>query len=419
MKWLLMLVLVAALACSSALAEVTVIRDARIYTMADGGQAETERTIVIRDGRIAAIGVDPEVPAGARLIEAAGRIVTPGLISAASQLGLTEFSNNDHSNDQQVSDGTLGPGFDIQYALNANSLLLQQARADGLTRAVSLPGVSNNAPFHGLGALLHLHEGPDILERAGLTVMATVGGPSAGAAGGSRAAQWMLLRNALDQARFWSPPEKKKMKALSLEDLNSRALNSVIEGDIPLLLDVRRESDIRQALKLNQDYGLHLILIGATEAWRVADKLAAANIPVILDAAADLPLSIDERGARADAASILHRAGVLIAFYPSGSLHYSLNAGLGARESAGLAVANGLPYEAGLRALTVNPAKIWGIDDHAGILVEGWDADLVIWDGDPLEPASAPEIVMVEGREVSLITRQTLLRDRYLRSATD
>jgi len=416
---LLLLVSLVAGQAASVQAEVTVIDNARVYTMADEGGAAPADTIIVRDGRIAAIGTNLKIPEAARRIDASGLIVTPGLVSAASQLGLTEISNNEHSNDQAVKGGKLGAGFDIQFALDPNSLPLQLARADGLTRAVTLPGLSDVAPFNGLGALLRLREGPEILERAGLTVMATLGGASSDGAGGSRAAQWILLRTALEQSREWSPGNGKKPRALSLDDLNSRAIHGVMAGETPLLLDVRRESDIRQALKLHLDYGVRLVLLGAAEAWRLANELAAAEIPVILDAAANLPASVDEWGVRADAAAILERAGVLFALYPSSVLHYSLNAGLGARESAGLAVANGLPWEAGLRALTVNPARIWGIADRAGVLAVGRDADLVVWDGDPLGPSSAPVLVMVEGREVPLATRQTLLRDRYLRSAAE
>jgi len=391
-------------------AELTVITNAKVYTMAPEQAVLEHGSIVIRDGLIEAVGQELDLPESARVIDAQGRTVTPGMISAATQLGLTEHSANSHSSDQQVAGSTLGAGFDVQYAINANSLLIPHARADGITRAVSLPSDSGMAPFNGLGALLHLIEGPDVLEVPRFTLFAHLGGPNSGAAGGSRAAQWILLRQALDAARYWEAPQT----ALSLADLNTRALNAVVSGGLPLLLDVRRESDIRQAIALQQDFELELIILGASEAWRVADLLAEAGIPVILDPAANLPGTFDELAVRDDAANLLHQAGVLFAFYASGGLYYTLNPGLGARESAGYAVANGLPYEAALRALTADTAKIWGIETQAGEIAPGRGADLVIWDGDPLEPSSAPVMVLIAGQEASLETLQTRLRDKYL-----
>jgi len=400
---------------------VTAIINAHVYTMAaDGGEIGGEiknGTIVIRDGRIESLGADMAAPNGAEIIDAGGRIVTPGLISAASALGLTENPANDHTSDQQVSSGALGAGFDVQYALNANSNLVRLAVADGLTRAVTLPGGSAVAPYNGLGALLQLGRTDDLLERPGLVLFAQLGGPTSGSAGGSRAAQWILLRQALEEAKYWQPPSNGEEKALSVSDLNTASLNRVVRGEIPLLLDVRRESDIRQAIQLQQDFDLRLVILGGSEAWTLADELAAANIPVILDPASDLPGTEDEWAVRPDAAAILDEAGVLIAIYPGSYLNYSLNAGLGAREAAGLAVANGLPYEAALRALTANTAQIWGIADTAGSLLPGRDADLVIWDGDPLEPSSAPDVVMIQGEPASLETLQSRLRDRYWPSA--
>ena len=417
--FLFMFLLPVTLLANSARAEVIAIMHAEIYPMSAEEQPLADSTVVIRDGLIEALGPEAAIPEGARVIDAQGRIVTPGLISAASQLGLTEHSANAHNSDQQVQGATLGAGFDVQYALNANSLLIPLARADGITRAVTLPSDSGMAPFNGLGALLHLVEGPEILERARLALFAHLGGTNSAAAGGSRAAQWILLRQALDQARTWSPPKAADNKAASLADLNSAALKAVVDREIPLLLEVHRESDIRQAVRLRDDFDLRLIIMGGSEAWRVAELLAAAEIPVILDPASNLPLNYDALATRADAASILRSAGVLLAFYPSSGLHYSLNAGLGAREAAGWAVANGLPYEAALRGLTSNTARIWGIETEAGSIVPGRSADLVMWDGDPLEPANAPVLIIINGREVSLATLQTRLRDRYLRPAKE
>jgi imidazolonepropionase-like amidohydrolase len=187
----------------------------------------------------------------------------------------------------------------------------------------------------------------------------------------------------------------------------------VLNGQLLVIL-TQRESDIRQAISLARDFKLRVAIMGANEAWRCADALAAAKIPVILDPMDNLPISFDQIGARLDNAAILGKAGVQLAFYASGNTIYlSYDAGEAMREVTGMAVANGLPYETALMSMTRSPAVIFGISDHYGTLAKDQDADLVIWDGDPLEPGNYPWKVFVQGREASLETRQTLLRDRY------
>jgi imidazolonepropionase-like amidohydrolase len=187
---------------------------------------------------------------------------------------------------------------------------------------------------------------------------------------------------------------------------------------VPLVISTHRESDLRQAIQVATDYGLRVIIHGGAEAWRVAHELAVAKIPVIVDPQLNLPVSFDQMAARADNAALLQAAGVTIAVIVSGNgIYLSYNAGSSLREGAGLAVANGLPYIEGLRAITQGPARIWRIDDRSGSLAPGKDADLVVWSGDPLEPATQPLLVLVAGRDVSLRTRQTELTERYLRRA--
>ncbi len=390
----------------------TAIINARAVTMTDRNTIENA-TILIRDGRIEDIGQGLDISSDARIIDAGGRMVTPGLMNAATRLGLTEVSSNAHTNDQSISSGEFGAGFDIQYAINPNSVLIPQARADGLTWAAIMPGGSAVPPFQGMGAILRLAEGYDILYRSKTAVYAKVGGTAASDVGGSRAAQWLILRHSLDKVKSALAEDKEK-GAASISDVNNKALAEVVKKNIPLVIDARRESDIRQAINLQNDYDIRVIIYNGSDAWRVAPMLARAGIPVILDGAANVPFYYDEIGARADAAAILHKAGVLLAIVPSPGIHLSYNAGLGAREATGLAVSNGLPYEAGLRALTMNVARMWRVDKDFGSLKKGKVADIVVWDGDPLEPFSAPAIVLVGGHQVSLATRQTKLRDRYL-----
>jgi imidazolonepropionase-like amidohydrolase len=411
--WVYLLATGSLLAGQPALSETVAITHAKAWTMTATEPVENA-TIVITDGKITSVTPGGAAPPAARLIDATGRPVTPGLISAASHLGLLEVSNATETVDSGVKSGSLGAAFDVQYAINANSTLIQLARADGVSRAITYPVHSGVAPISGTGALLRLLDSSDLLERSDIGVFAVVGGRSSSDAGGSRAAQWKLLRNALDAAKTGlaakASPATRTPEFLALEP--------VLAGKVPLGLSVDRESDIRQAIALASDYRLKVVIIGGVEAWMAADALAAARIPVILDPEVNLPGTFDELGARLDNASLLHKAGVTIAtVVVENGIQQSYNAGLSMREGAGLAVANGLPYIDGLKSITSTPAQIWGMADRCGTLASGRDADLVIWDGDPLEPATLAVTVLIAGKEMSLVTHQTELRDRYLPKA--
>jgi imidazolonepropionase-like amidohydrolase len=394
--------------------ETIAIVGAKAY-ITPGADPTLNATIIIRGGRVEAAGSGLPIPAGAQVIHAEGKIVTPGLMNSGTELGLVE-SGSDDTTDRAISSGPIGAAFDVQYALNPNSTLFPLARADGLTRAVTLPSASAGAPFTGLGAVLRLSEGAEILDRPRAAMFAVTGGMAASQVGGSRSAQWVLLRNALDEAlRYMKSGQTEKAEPghnQLLTRMNLEALVPVIQGKVPLAISALRESDIRQAIKLADDYKLRVIICGADEAWRVADLLAMHKIPVVLNPFSDIPATFDQIGARADNAALLARAGVIISFSVPG-VHYSHNAGLVAREAAGIAVANGLTWNQALKAVTVNPAETWGISDHYGTLEPGRDADLVIWSGDPFEPMSAPEVVLVRGKRVSLHTRQIELEERY------
>lgn len=393
-------------------AETIAIVHARAIPVA--GPPVEDATIILAGGHIQSVQAHGTVPSGSKVIDAAGRFVTPGLVGAATQIGISEVLSADDTTDQSVTSGPLGPAFDVQYAINSNSTLLPVARTDGLTRAMIFPGGGTTIPFSGMGAVVRLRSSGDILERPRAAMFSVIGNGTQSRAGGSRAAQWALLRNALGEARrLASAPRVTIPRDQLLGRQDAEALLPVVSGRMKLVIQANRESDIRQAIRLASDERVAVVIMGGAEAWRAATELAAAHIPVILDPQADLPQTFDSIGARLDNAALLSRAGVTIAFSVSGNgIYLSYNAGLDMREGAGIAVANGLAYAAALAAITAAPAQIWGIE-RAGTLAVGADADVVIWDGDPLEPSSAPIAVFVDGVQASLATRQSALRDRY------
>jgi len=395
-------------------AETVAVVGGRVVTMGPLGTLDGA-TVVIEDGRIAAVGLDVAVPAGARVVDAAGKTVTPGLFDSATQIGLVEIGAVAGSRDAATSDDRITAAFRVVDALNPSSTLIPVNRVEGLTRALVVPSPESSL-IAGQAAVIHLGVGTELgwdpVVRAPAAVYAVLGEEGARLAGGSRGAAMLRLREALQDARDHAANraafERAERREYALSRLDLEALAPVVRGELPLLVAADRASDLLRAVALAEEEGLELVIAGAAEGWRVADRLAAAGVPVVLDPLVDLPKRFESLGATLDNAARLHAAGVRIAFL-SGSSHNARNL----RQAAGNAVAHGLPWEAALAAMTTVPAAIWGVEGY-GALAPGMDADVVVWDGDPLEVTTFPDHVFVRGVEMPMETRQTRLRDRYL-----
>jgi imidazolonepropionase-like amidohydrolase len=412
----------------AASAETVIYRGATVHTLGPSGTLKNA-TIEIRDGRFAAVGVDVEVSRatngdseGDRVIDVAGKIITPGFFSPMGQLGLTEVSGVDETVDFLQRGELFSASFDIADAYNHRSTLIAINRAGGITRAITAPSPGyaeeGAAPqlFSGLAAAVQLGDRPDFVVDRHVAMVVSLGEGGSWVAGGSRAAAMLALRSGLDDATDYRRNKKsyergqRREYSLSMADLE--ALQPVLAGEIPLLAHVDRASDIESLLRLAADYGIELIIYGGAEAWMVADALAAARVPVILDSTANLPYSFDALNARLEAPAILAAAGVEISF--GGNWHSETHSARNIAQSAGNAIANGLPWIEGLEAITLSPARMYRVDDKCGSIEVGKEADLIVWSADPLELTSNPEQVVIRGETVSLENRQTLLRDRYL-----
>lgn len=417
----IILTLTATLAATAAFAqasptapETLVLQNARLYTMAapDGGLVENA-DVIVRGGVIAAVGQDLAVPDGARAVDARGRIVTPGLFAPWSQIGLVEIGLDDESNDSSPEgDYPHSAALDAADAFNPASTLIPVNRAGGVTRAVAAPEPGSKI-FGGLGAIVDLSGAANSIVREGAVQSAAMGYAGAARTGDTRMGAWADFRDAIEEARAYAANPagyalRPRMTGLSLNDL--KALAPAARGAQPIVVAANGAADLRALIKMKARYGLNVIVLGGTEAHLVARELAAAQIPVILNPVLNLPEQFEMLGATQANAARLHAAGVTIGFYnpPSGTHNLRLLPQL-----AGNAVANGLPYGAALAALTINPAKMYGVSDRFGSIEAGKAGDLVIWDGDPLEVSSRPVAVYIDGRATSLTTRQTRLRDRY------
>jgi imidazolonepropionase-like amidohydrolase len=202
-------------------------------------------------------------------------------------------------------------------------------------------------------------------------------------------------------------PESAGEGALLLPEGRAALKNYLAGGRV--VFRAERASDIRQVVHYAKRHGIKPVIAGGSEAWLVAQDLAAADVPVLLDPIDNLPGDFDRLGARLDNAALLHAAGVRIAFTYDDSHQARKN-----RQLAGNAVAHGLPWDAALAAITSSPARIFGVDTELGCIEKGRAADLVLWSGDPLEVTTVADQVWIAGRPVEMRSRQTELRDRYL-----
>ncbi|MBO9695784.1 MAG: amidohydrolase family protein [Sphingopyxis sp.] len=404
-----------ALAAVPAAAETVAITGGRVVTM--GPMGEIERgTVVIRGGRIVAVGADIAVPADAQTIDATGRIVTPGLVAAGTALGLVEVRAVETTDDRGTDAGDLSAAFDAGYGLNPDSLLIPVARLGGITRAITTPAYKDRSDrellFAGQAAAVVLDGGAMLMKR-GVAMVLDMGDAGAERAGGARAAELVALRALFAEVRDYrmrrAAYDRGETRDYTLSRVDMEALIPVVEGRMPLLVTVNRAADIRDALALAREERLKLILESASEGWRVAGEIAAAGVPVLLTPVENTPASFEMLGATLTNAARLAAAGVTIAIEGNGS-HREREM----RYNAGNAAANGLDRTAALAAITINPARIFGLADRIGSLEAGKEGDVVIWDGDPLDTLSRPATVLIRGVAAPMTSRATELRDRYL-----
>ncbi len=386
-----------------------VIVGATIHTMGPAGEIKNG-AILIEDGTIRAVGANIAIPAGATRIDATGKVITPGLFDSLSRIGLVEVNQVDATADAESDNDRITAALYVADALNPASSLIAINRIEGLTHALVAPEVGKSL-IAGQAAVIQL-SGADLVLSAPAAMFAVLGETGAEKSGGSRAGAILLLREALADARDWADHrldwEKGDRRSYALSRLDLEALGPVVRGEIPLIVQAHRASDLLAALRFAKEEKLKLILAGADEGWQVAKEIAAAKVPVLLNPLDDLPGSFEALGATLENAARMKAAGVRIAF-ATFDAHNARNL----RQAAGNAVANGLSWNDALAAMTIEPAKIWGVANRLGSLEPGKEANLVIWDGDPLEVTSFPERVILRGEQIPMHSRQIELRDRY------
>jgi hypothetical protein len=408
MKSLHLIILAAGIAAAQcAAAQEFLIRGATVHTASAKGTMKSA-DVLVRGGVIVAVGTD--LAAGnATVVDARAKELTPGLFGGLTGIGLEEIAEESQTIDSTLNqkspawDQQWRPELDVTLAYNPRSFVVPVTRVEGVTWTVLAPNAADSI-IGGQGSAVTLDGRYDAALAGSRSLFVQMGALGARVAGGTRAAEYMLLDQAIHEARTAGPIGQGAL----LHSAGREALNRYLMGG-RVVFQVDRASDIQEVIAFAGRNGIKAVILGGDEAWLVAKELAKANVPVILNPLNDLPNDFDRLASSLENAARLQRAGVRIAFSSGDTPQARLT-----RQLAGNAVAHGLPWESALAAITSTPADIFGVGATHGRIAAGQAADLVLWSGDPLEVSSLAEQVWIAGRRIDMKSRQTELRDRYV-----
>jgi hypothetical protein len=394
-------------AATSPSGSTLLVRNATVYTMSRDATAPLKGAdVFVQNGKVAAIGQNLSAPAGTTVVDAGGRALTPGVFGGLGHIGLEEIGIEQTTGDYAQRLGQMRPEFDVTLAYNPESMTVGVNRVNGVTFTLLTPAsASGGSLVAGLGAPVGLDGSAPLPARI---MFVDLGGDANDLSGGSRAAQFMLLRQAIVEAR--APNLVMVHDERLLSPSGRQVLVEFLKGNGVFVFDVDRAIDIRNTIKFAREEKLNAVIRGGAEAWRVADELAAAGIPVIVDPLHNLPDSFDEVGSTLQNAAKLRAAGVSVAISINDT---GVDDAGKTRQGAGNAVTHGLPWMDALAAITRTPAEIFGVADRFGSIERGKSADFVLWSGDPLDVSSLPELVVAGGTVQKLESRHTALRDRH------
>lgn len=389
--------------------QVVAITGGTIYPVS--GPRLENGVLLLRQGKILAVGTNLEIPAGATRIDAAGRWITPGFIHGRSTLGLKLFEVGGQPDTQEdVVAGDVKAAFNVAEAIDPTSVAIPVARLEGVTSAITVP---SSGLIPGQAVLIDLagDRQDELVAASPVAMIADLSQESKEAGGGSRAAALQrlrrILRDALEYDKRREDFRLARMQPLAAPAQDLEALLPVLRGALPLFVIANRRSDIENALELAREFGLKIAISGGVEAWQLAAELSRARVPVLLEPLTDVP-RFDALAARLDNATLLSKAGVKVAVAQQDAAHFT-----NLRQAAGNEVRNGMSWDEALRSVTLSTAETALVADRYGSLEAGKVANVVVWSGDPFEFSSRAERVFIRGREIPMVSRQTELLDRY------
>ncbi len=405
------------LAATPAAAQTVAITGGTVYPVS--GPPIPRGTVLIRNGRITAVGAAVVIPAGVPTVDATGKWVTPGLVNASTTLGLADVGYGGNSNESAATGkDAVSASFQPWLAYDPASVLIPDNREYGVTTVAIWPGGNLIA---GQGAMVDLAPGSlrDVLLKAPIGMAGQMEGNSSAGVGARGELIGKLAELLGDTKVFMANRvayDAARMRPFAFRRVDLEAMIPVVTGRIPLVLAVDRAADIEAALELARTYQLQLVLSGAAEGWKVAAQIAAARVPVLTGAMNNIPGSFNALGARQDNAALLRKAGVRVILIGNagGGQEEGFNA-RNVRFEAGNAVGYGMTWDDALAAVTLAPAVAFGVSDKVGSLRAGLEGNVVVWSGDPFEFSTRAEHVYVRGVESTAPSRQDLLTKRYMR----
>jgi imidazolonepropionase-like amidohydrolase len=394
--------------------DTVALRGAKLVTVTQG--VIENGTLLIKEGKIASVGAEVTLPPGATVIDCTGKTVTPGMIDGFTNLGTADLPSFGKDDDEATN--AMTPHLRIIDALNPDNRFIPLARQSGVTAVLCAPGEGNL--LTGQSALIRLsgHNLEDMVIQFPTGVHGVLGeapklryGKKSKAPMTRMGAAALLRQKLVDAEEYDTKLESYREKLEKYEsegnedsdkpsrpapNLELEALLPVVRGEKPLVVSADRLDDILTALRIAEEFELELILSHGAEAYRVAERLAAKRIPVILGPAGAYYQRLETLRANPENARLLQQAGVSIAFQTGSVEDVS-----GLLEQARTAVRHGLNYDEAVKALTLNPARIFGVDDQIGSLQVGKSADLVVFDGDPINELARVEMVFIQGQRYS------------------
>jgi len=416
--------LIFALLCSLPLAAGTddsfLLRGVTVHPVS--GADIPNGAVLVRDGKIVEVGAKLAAPKGLRIIDAKGLHVYPGMIDSATEMGLSEISSVRETNDT-TEIGDFNPQLRAIVAVNPASEHIPVTRANGITSVITMP---QGGIVCGQAALIHLdgwtwqemEVRPSVCMNLRFPVIQGGSGRASFREGMSRVPfaeakrnydrRMQQLYDFFEQARRY---QKAKAAGSAEVDLKLEAMLPVLERKLPVVVNASRERAIKEALRFAEKQQIRMVLAGAEESWKLAGELKSQNIPVLLGPTLALPAQEDDPYDKPfTLPGELCKAGVKIAFGT-----FSTSASRNLPYQAANAVAFGLPYQEGLKSLTLNPAEIWGLADQLGSIEKGKWADLIVTDGDPLETRTQIKQMFIKGKAVDLENKHHRLYEQYLR----
>jgi imidazolonepropionase-like amidohydrolase len=390
--------------------ETIAIINAKINTMT--GAPIENGILILKGGKIEDIGTGIQIPAGARVIDASGKTVFPGFIDSNCHVGLEEINQVKATVDDSEATDPVTPQLSIVDAFYPDSKTIAITRSNGITAGIVSPADEN--VFTGMSAVVEFSGNrlDQIVLKSPSAVHVTLGEAPKATYGqrnkipSTRMGTAFVLREAFQKAKEYdvkwkdyqnkSSDKKGKEPSAPERNLKSEALLQVLQGKIPMVVSAHRVDDILTAIRIADEFGIaNLVINHGTEAYKISGMLAQKKIPVLVGPVTTQPDRMETLGAVYENAALLQKAGVMIAIQTNDA-HNARNLPY----EAGIAVANGLPYDEALKAITVNPAHIFKIDQEIGTLEKGKRANLIIANGDPLEPKTVIEKVFIGGVEM-------------------